>query len=268
MFKTIFPQLPGHKRAPSDASIGSSEDEKLPQSPSTLESVPEKIEEVATPKLPDDNLIPGIRKEEEPLKVDENYIQDVTVPGSKEQAVEISQEPKDEEKAVEPEIDLPAETIVQTVEQPAKPDEEKLEEKKEVVGNGELIKEVSASDIASPETPTEPTKQAEPDDPSLTSPVKEVEKVEEKEKSALVEEQSPVKTRYVKKKDSDSGISSTTDNSSIDLNLSISSFISKSKESGTISQQVRNSCHYTNFVIFYCLVTSQYSLGFKFQLFK
>lgn len=239
MFKTIFPQLPGHKRAPSDASIGSSEDEKLPQSPSTLESVPEKIEEVATPKLPDDNLIAGIRKEEEPLKVDENHIQDVTVPGSMEQAVEVSQEPKDEEKAVGPEIDLPAETIVQTVEEPAKPDEEKLEEKKEVVGNGELIKEVPASDIASPETPTEPTKQAEPDEPSPTSPVKEVEKVEEKEKPALVEEQSPSKPRYVKKKDSDSGISSTTDNSSIDLNLSISSFISKSKEPGTISQQVR-----------------------------
>lgn len=237
MFKTIFPQLPGHKRAPSDASIGSSEDEKLPQSPSTLESVPEKIEEVATPKLPDDNLIAGIRKEEEPLKVDENHIQDVTVPGSMEQAVEVSQEPKDEEKAVGPEIDLPAETIVQTVEQPAKPDE--LEEKKEVVGNGELIKEVPASDIASPETPTEPTKQAEPDEPSPTSPVKEVEKVEEKEKPALVEEQSPSKPRYVKKKDSDSGISSTTDNSSIDLNLSISSFISKTKEPGTISQQVR-----------------------------
>ncbi|ROL46517.1 Serine/threonine-protein kinase 10 [Anabarilius grahami] len=229
--------LPGHKRAPSDASIGSSEDEKLPQSPSTLESVPEKIEEVATPKLPDDNLIAGIRKEEEPLKVDENHIQDVTIPGSKEQAVEVSQEPKDEEKAVEPEIDLPAETIVQTVEQPAKPDEEKLEEKKEVVGNGELIKEVPASDIASPETPTEPTKQAEADEPSLTSPVQEVEKVEEKEKPALMDEQSPVKPRYVKKKDSDSGISSSTDNSSIDLNLSISSFISKSKEPGTISQQ-------------------------------
>lgn len=235
----IFPQLPGHKRAPSDASIGSSEDEKLPQSPSTLESVPEKIEEVATPKLPDDNLIAGIRKEEEPLKVDENHIQDVTVPGSTEQAVEVSQEPKDEEKAVEPEIDLPAENVVQTVEQPARPDEEKLEEEKEVVGNGELIKEVPASDIASPETPTEPTKQAEPDEPSPTSPVKEVEKVEEKEKPALVEEQSPMKPRYVKKKDSDSGISSTTDNSSIDLNLSISSFISKSKEPGTISQQVR-----------------------------
>uniref|UniRef100_A0A8C1IJ73 non-specific serine/threonine protein kinase n=1 Tax=Cyprinus carpio TaxID=7962 RepID=A0A8C1IJ73_CYPCA len=135
----------GHKRAPSDASVGSSEDEKLPQSPSTLESVPEKIEEASTPKLPDDNVITGIKKEEEPLKVDENHIEDVAEPGSKEQAVEVSpkesQEPKAEEKPVEPET--PADTVVQTEEQRAKPDGEKLEEKKEVAGNGELIKEVS-----------------------------------------------------------------------------------------------------------------------------
>uniref|UniRef100_A0A671RXQ3 non-specific serine/threonine protein kinase n=1 Tax=Sinocyclocheilus anshuiensis TaxID=1608454 RepID=A0A671RXQ3_9TELE len=176
--------LPGHKRAPSDASVGSSEDEKLPQSPSTLESVPEKIEEASTPKLPDDNVTTGIKKEEEPLKAGENHIEDVAEPGSKQQAVEVSpkesQEPKAEEKPVEPET--PADTIVQTEEQRAKPDGEKLEEEKEV-------------------------------------------------------KQSPVKPRYVKKEDSDSGISSSADNSSIDLNLSISSFISKSKEPGTVSQQ-------------------------------
>uniref|UniRef100_A0A672KLP8 non-specific serine/threonine protein kinase n=1 Tax=Sinocyclocheilus grahami TaxID=75366 RepID=A0A672KLP8_SINGR len=196
--------LPGHKRAPSDASVGSSEDEKLPQSPSTLASVPEKIEEASTPKLPDGNE---------------------------------SQEPKAEEKPVEPET--PADTIVQTEEQRAKPDGEKLEEEKEVVGNGELIKEVSASDISSLETPTEPVKQAVPDEPIPTSPLKEEESVEGKEKPELVEKQSPVKTRYVKKEDSDSGISSSADNSSIDLNLSISSFISKSKEPGTVSQQIQ-----------------------------
>uniref|UniRef100_A0A8C1IJ64 non-specific serine/threonine protein kinase n=1 Tax=Cyprinus carpio TaxID=7962 RepID=A0A8C1IJ64_CYPCA len=223
----------GHKRAPSDASVGSSEDEKLPQSPSTLESVPEKIEEASTPKLPDDNVITGIKKEEEPLKVDENHIEDVAEPGSKEQAVEVSpkesQEPKAEEKPVEPET--PADTVVQTEEQRAKPDGEKLEEKKEVAGNGELIKEVSASDISSLETPTEP------DEPIPTSPLKEEESIGEKEKPELVEKPSPGKPRYVKKQDSDSGISSSADNSSIDLNLSISSFISKSKEPGTISQQ-------------------------------
>uniref|UniRef100_A0A671RYP8 non-specific serine/threonine protein kinase n=1 Tax=Sinocyclocheilus anshuiensis TaxID=1608454 RepID=A0A671RYP8_9TELE len=238
--KLSFPQLlPGHKRAPSDASVGSSEDEKLPQSPSTLESVPEKIEEASTPKLPDDNVTTGIKKEEEPLKAGENHIEDVAEPGSKQQAVEVSpkesQEPKAEEKPVEPET--PADTIVQTEEQRAKPDGEKLEEEKEVVGNGELIKEVSASDISSLETPTEPVKQSVPDEPIPTSPLKEEESVEGKEKHELVEKQSPVKPRYVKKEDSDSGISSSADNSSIDLNLSISSFISKSKEPGTVSQQ-------------------------------
>uniref|UniRef100_A0A9J8CFC7 non-specific serine/threonine protein kinase n=1 Tax=Cyprinus carpio carpio TaxID=630221 RepID=A0A9J8CFC7_CYPCA len=239
----LFNLIRGHKRAPSDASVGSSEDEKLPQSPSTLESVPEKIEEASTPKLPDDKVITGIKKEEEPLKVDENHIEDVAEPGSKEQAVEVSpkesQEPKAEEKHVEPET--PVDTVVQTEEQRAKPDGEKLEEKKEVVGNGELIKEVSASDISSLETPTEP------DEPIPTSPLKEEESIGEKEKPELVEKPSPGKPRYVKKQDSDSGISSSADNSSIDLNLSISSFISKSKEPGTISQQVRNTfCHYTS----------------------
>uniref|UniRef100_A0A8C1NYS6 non-specific serine/threonine protein kinase n=1 Tax=Cyprinus carpio TaxID=7962 RepID=A0A8C1NYS6_CYPCA len=212
--------LPGHKRAPSDASVGSSEDEKLPQSPSTLESVPEKIEDVATHRPPDDHVITEIKTEQEPLKVDENHIEDVAEPGSKEQQpVEVSLKESQELKAEE-------------MSEQRKPEGEKLEEEKEVVGNGKLIKEVSA--------PTEPIKQAVPDEPIPTSPLKEDESVEEKEKPELEEKQSPVKPRYVKKQDSDSGISSSADNSSIDLNLSISSFISKSKEPGTVSQQVRN----------------------------
>ncbi|XP_059408767.1 serine/threonine-protein kinase 10-like [Carassius carassius] len=226
--------LPGHKRASSDASVGSSEDEKLPPTPSTLESVPEKIEEVATPRPPDDHVITGIKTEQVPLKVDEKHIEDVAEPGSKEQQVEVSpKEPKAEEMPVEP----PADAIVQSEEQRVKPEADILEEEKEVVGNGELLKEVSASDIYSLETPTEPVKQAVPDEPIPTSPLKEEESVEEKEKPELEEKQSPVKPRYVKKQDSDSGISSSADNSSIDLNLSISSFISKSKEPGTVSQQ-------------------------------
>uniref|UniRef100_A0A8C1NWW7 non-specific serine/threonine protein kinase n=1 Tax=Cyprinus carpio TaxID=7962 RepID=A0A8C1NWW7_CYPCA len=196
--------LPGHKRAPSDASVGSSEDEKLPQSPSTLESVPEKIEDVATHRPPDDHVITEIKTEQEPLKVDENHIEDVAEPGSKEQQpVEVSLKESQELKAEEMSVEAPADSIVQSEEQ-RKPEGEKLEEEKEVVGNGKLIKEVSA--------PTEPIKQAVPDEPIPTSPLKEDE-------------------------NSDSGISSSADNSSIDLNLSISSFISKSKEPGTVSQQ-------------------------------
>ncbi|XP_053291861.1 STE20-like serine/threonine-protein kinase isoform X3 [Pleuronectes platessa] len=43
--ETDTPQaVPGHKRAPSDVSVASSEDDKAPQTPSTLESVTEKTE--------------------------------------------------------------------------------------------------------------------------------------------------------------------------------------------------------------------------------
>uniref|UniRef100_A0A673NDU7 non-specific serine/threonine protein kinase n=1 Tax=Sinocyclocheilus rhinocerous TaxID=307959 RepID=A0A673NDU7_9TELE len=175
--------------------------------------------------------IEDLKEEEEEEDHEGNLVRDYR--NSVEVSPKESQEPKAEEKPVEPET--PADTIVQTEEQRAKPDGEKLEEEKEVVGNGELIKEVSASDISSLETPTEPVKQAVPDEPIPTSPLKEEESFEGKEKPELVEKQSPVKPRYVKKEDS--GISSSADNSSIDLNLSISSFISKSKEPGTVSQQ-------------------------------
>uniref|UniRef100_A0A8C1WXI2 non-specific serine/threonine protein kinase n=1 Tax=Cyprinus carpio TaxID=7962 RepID=A0A8C1WXI2_CYPCA len=161
--------------------------------------------------------------------VDENHIEDVAEPGYKEQQpVEVSPKESQELKVEEMSVEPPADSIVQSEEQ-RKPEGEKLEEEKEVVGNGKLIKEVSA--------PTEPIKQAVPDEPLPTSSLKEDESVEEKEKPELEEKQSPVKPRYVKKQDSDSGISSSADNSSIDLNLSISSFISKSKEPGTVSQQ-------------------------------
>ncbi|XP_064173231.1 STE20-like serine/threonine-protein kinase isoform X2 [Anguilla rostrata] len=53
------PQLavPGHKRAPSDGSVGSSEDEKLSQSASILESVSEKAEpDVSSDRLSDEGI--------------------------------------------------------------------------------------------------------------------------------------------------------------------------------------------------------------------
>uniref|UniRef100_A0A6Q2Z044 non-specific serine/threonine protein kinase n=1 Tax=Esox lucius TaxID=8010 RepID=A0A6Q2Z044_ESOLU len=139
----------GHKRAASDASIASSEDEKLPQSPSAsiLESVPEKTEP----------------------------------------------------KPIEKEVDT-AKVIVLI------PEESQVEDK------------------TTPLTPT-------------------VLKVEEGEKDVeLVEEKltaeetgTPVKSKD--EKDSDSGSSSAADNSSIDMNLSISSFLTKTKEPGTVSIQ-------------------------------
>uniref|UniRef100_A0A8C7TI07 non-specific serine/threonine protein kinase n=1 Tax=Oncorhynchus mykiss TaxID=8022 RepID=A0A8C7TI07_ONCMY len=53
----------GHKRAPSDASVASSEDEKLPQSPSIVEKVPE----------------PSVVKPEENLVVDTGFVEEPSV---------------------------------------------------------------------------------------------------------------------------------------------------------------------------------------------
>lgn len=55
-----------------------------------------------------------------------------------------------------------------------------------------------------------------------------------------------------KENDTDSGTGSTADNSSIDLNLSISSFLSKTKDSGSISLQV--SVHEPLFVFFFVIL--------------
>lgn len=53
----------------------------------------------------------------------------------------------------------------------------------------------------------------------------------------------PDKAKDDKERDSDSGSSSATDNSSVDLNLSISSFLSKTKEPGSVSIQVTHTVH-------------------------
>lgn len=62
MFLNVLLQVvPGHKRAPSDASVASSEDDKVPATTSTLESVTEKIEaepaeDMTSDKLSDEGL--------------------------------------------------------------------------------------------------------------------------------------------------------------------------------------------------------------------
>lgn len=53
----------------------------------------------------------------------------------------------------------------------------------------------------------------------------------------------PDRAKDDKERDSDSGNGSAADNSSIDLNLSISSFLSKAKEAGSVSIQVTHTVH-------------------------
>lgn len=60
----------------------------------------------------------------------------------------------------------------------------------------------------------------------------------ETDSESKTDQGSPAVVKADVEKDSDSGSSSAADNSSLDLNLSISSFLSKSKEGGSVSMQV------------------------------
>ncbi|KAM8843585.1 STE20-like serine/threonine-protein kinase [Synchiropus picturatus] len=165
----------GHQRAPSDASVVSSEDEKVPLSPTSLESVPEKVE----------TLVPV-----------SNHVE---VPSSVEQ----------------------------------KPEEASSEEK-------EMLDTAQSPAVESPElidTPEEAPTPAE--DQALYKHLKVTLTLPEDEKLSreAKEEKATDESGAAKDKDSDSGNGSTADGTSVDLNLSISSFLSKAKEPGSASTQ-------------------------------
>ncbi|XP_020494738.1 STE20-like serine/threonine-protein kinase [Labrus bergylta] len=239
----------GHKRAPSDASVASSEDEKVPLSPSVLEPVPEKVEPSLpgpTPtKLPVANHV-----------LDTSFVEEPAAPAAaaagKHTPVEdreVEHKPA-EEKLPEAELD------------DASPDTEietgvPAEEMQNLEIAVEDEKEIDTAEVpSSPQTTTETTEPPqeekndvgeepntpadEEEDPykhlkvSVTLPGQD--KVVPKKENE-VEKTIPDKDKDDKEKDSDSGSGSTADNSSVDLNLSISSFLSKTKEPGSVSIQ-------------------------------
>lgn len=107
----LFSQgVPGHKRAPSDASVASSEDDKVPPTVSTLESVIEKpAEDQISAKIPDEGLKTSETDKAEEKKVSE--VSDVNnedlVPTSIESKDLTPQEPTEHKQE-----DIPAEEIL------------------------------------------------------------------------------------------------------------------------------------------------------------
>lgn len=242
--------LQGHKRAPSDVSVASSEDEKIPLSP--LESVPEKMEPIlplpSPAKLPDSNHVAKTVSTEEPATQEQpqetpntpvpeepeekpseenvpEAVSDATSPGSE-------AEPDTPSKELQQlEIDVEDEKEVDTAEVPGSPQE--------------------TNSPAAPEANT-PAQEEEEDrykhlKVTLTLPEPEQEDlkkengeqpVEKDRTNAEEEKKVPDKAKDEKEQDSDSGRGSAADNSSVDLNLSISSFLSKTKEPGSVSIQV------------------------------
>ncbi|KAK2815573.1 hypothetical protein Q5P01_026040 [Channa striata] len=239
----------GHKRAPSDVSVASSEDEKIPLSPSVLESVPEKVEPILPVSTPSDAPFGRV--------LDTSFVEQ---PPAEEQAEEASGTPAEvgegEQKAVEEVLPEQGDLTSPEPEAPIKEmqqleiavEDEKGLDTAEIPANEEAIKE-SSEVIEAPQEEEIPVE-------DLNTPVEE--KDEEgcykhlKVTLNLPEKTNPVngdkinaddekkvrdKAKDDKERDSDSGSVSAADNSSVDLNLSISSFLSKTKEPGSVSVQ-------------------------------
>uniref|UniRef100_A0A8C7HES9 non-specific serine/threonine protein kinase n=1 Tax=Oncorhynchus kisutch TaxID=8019 RepID=A0A8C7HES9_ONCKI len=158
----------GHKRAPSDASVASTEDEKLPQSPSAsiLESLPETAEPVIpTPQIVEKVPEPSVVKPEENLVVDTGSVEEPAVPAEVEkmdetfgvpmngEATEASEKPV--EVTEEEEEKVPEIAEVSPTEASEKPVEVTEEEEEKVPE----IAEVSPTEAS--EKPVEVTEEEE-----------------------------------------------------------------------------------------------------------
>ncbi|XP_071360814.1 STE20-like serine/threonine-protein kinase [Trachinotus anak] len=258
----------GHKRAPSDVSVASSEDEKIPLSPSILESVPEKVE----PVLP----VPTLTDLTEPNHVvDTNSVEEPAAPAAGESQEEAPDTPAEggeveqksvEEKLPEAEADVPSPEEETEAEPPVKEmqqleiavEDEKEVDTAEVPANHEANTESSevaeapqeekTAAVEESNTPAEDEEEDRYKHLKVTLTLPEQDKVVPKEENgekptdkdkinAEDEKKVPDKAKDDKERDSDSGSGSAADNSSVDLNLSISSFLSKTKEPGSVSVQ-------------------------------
>uniref|UniRef100_A0A8D3E0S4 non-specific serine/threonine protein kinase n=1 Tax=Scophthalmus maximus TaxID=52904 RepID=A0A8D3E0S4_SCOMX len=151
------PPVPGHKRAPSDASVASSEDDKAPQTPSTLESVTEKMEaepgDRTSDKLSDEGLGTSEvdRTEEEKLKeVSDASNEDLAsfptepIASQPEELLDTEdlytdgQETEEEKKETQEE--KTEDELTQVTEEENKSDDVKEEEQKEEAGTEEFVK--------------------------------------------------------------------------------------------------------------------------------
>uniref|UniRef100_A0A8C9ZY77 non-specific serine/threonine protein kinase n=1 Tax=Sander lucioperca TaxID=283035 RepID=A0A8C9ZY77_SANLU len=139
---------PGHKRAPSDASVASSEDDKVPPTPSMLESVTEKTEAERAEDRTSDKLSDEGLGTSEVDKTEEEKLNEVSDASNEDLAsglIEptkdfISQDPKEPTKPEDAQAEeIPAEPVVSQPEEPVDPvdtqelvtDGQEVEEQKE-----------------------------------------------------------------------------------------------------------------------------------------
>ncbi|XP_056892992.1 serine/threonine-protein kinase 10-like [Takifugu flavidus] len=277
----------GHKRAPSDVSVASTEDEKICLSPTLLDSVPEKMEtippvakptELSAAETVEESPVPAharLLKETSNAPLDDGEVHqkaveekppsagvDAASPGTEVEPVapvtqmhhlEITAKDNKDAEVQEKEVDVD-EKEVDVEEKEVDVDEKEMDVEEKEVDTGEIlpieqasrpVSEVSEDRMEQSESPTEEEDQYNHLKVTLTLPEhnKAVPKEETEEKPTgkdninMNEEKIPDKTKDARKRDSYSGSVSATDNRNVDLNLSISSFLSKAKEPASVSIQ-------------------------------
>ncbi|KAA8594539.1 hypothetical protein FQN60_011674 [Etheostoma spectabile] len=257
-----------HKEEEEEEETEAHMDEKIPLSPSNLESVPEKVEpivSVPTPtELPVANHVvdtgfvvehtdetPNTPAEDADGEIEQTPVEEKP-PIAGEDIASPQPEPNPEPEAPakemqQLEIAVEDEKEVDTAEVPANPQDSK--ESSEVA---EVPPEETMAGLEESNAPPAAAEEEEEEDRyknlkvTLTLPEQDKgvpkeengEKLTEKESINAEDEKTvPDKAKDDKERDSDSGRGSAADTSSVDLNLSISSFLSKTKEPGSVSIQ-------------------------------
>lgn len=242
-----------------------------------MESVPEKVE----PILP----LPKPTPAELPVAnhvVSTSFVEEPTAPVARELKEETSNIPvgegveeqkPEEEKFPEGGDDVASSDAEASPEAPVKEmqqleiavDDEKEVDTADVPADTEARTEISVSEapqenVAVVEESNTPAEEVEdqykhlkvtltlPEQDRIVPKEENGEKPTEKDKIDIEEEKTvPDRAKDDKERDSDSGSGSAADNSSVDLNLSISSFLSKTKEPGSVSIQVTHTAHTIKF---------------------
>lgn len=206
------PAVPAAGEHTEETSNTQIEDEEVEQKP-VEETPPEAREDVASPEPEVDPEAPA--KEMQQLEIaveDEKEVDTAEDPADTQpitESSEVTEAPQEEKMAVVEESNAPAEE-----------EEDQYKHLKVTLTLPEQDKVVPEEQEESGEKPTEKEKINAEDEKTV-----------------------PDKAKDDKERDSDSGRGSAADNSSLDLNLSISSFLSKTKERGSVSIQVTHTVH-------------------------
>uniref|UniRef100_G3P443 non-specific serine/threonine protein kinase n=1 Tax=Gasterosteus aculeatus aculeatus TaxID=481459 RepID=G3P443_GASAC len=225
---------PGHKRVPSDASAASSEDDKVPPTSSALESVTEKTEaESAEDRISDKLSDEGLGTSEVD-KTEEEKLNEVSDASNEDLASGLTEPAKDFISQGPTEPPGPGDSRAEEI--PAEPVVAQPDEAGDAVDTQELLPGGQTTVEERKEMQGEKTVKEEEEEEKAADATRVPEESETGPESKT-EGGSPAAAQPDLEKDSDSGSSSAADSNSLDLNLSISSFLSKTKEGGSVSMQ-------------------------------